>query len=243
MSEMNTSAQPAGFDLAALQHAATSIRHPLARTLLLLTFTAGLVDAVSYLALGHVFTANMTGNIVLLGFGIAGNGGLPVVAPVVSLAAFLVGAWGGGTLARRTERRHLRHLAWALGGEAVLLGGAAVLAAVIDLHPSTVSADIVIALLALAMGLRSATVRRIGVSDLTTVVLTITLTALAADSPLAGGSGNGSTRRVGAVAAMLSGAAVGALLLRASAAVPLVLAAALALLAAVLYPRAARRGG
>jgi uncharacterized membrane protein YoaK (UPF0700 family) len=43
------------------------------------------VDAVSYLGLGRVFTANMTGNIVLLGLGIAGSEGLPVVAPLVSL--------------------------------------------------------------------------------------------------------------------------------------------------------------
>jgi uncharacterized membrane protein YoaK (UPF0700 family) len=122
MSEMTSSAQPGGFHLGALQRAATSVRHPLARTLLLLTFTAGLVDAVSYLALGHVFTANMTGNIVLLGFGIAGSGGLPVVAPLVSLAAFLVGACAGGALARRTEDRHLKHVAWALGCEGSLIG-------------------------------------------------------------------------------------------------------------------------
>ena len=50
-----------------------------------------MVDAVSYLGIGHVFTANMTGNVVLLGFGIAGSGGLPVVAPLISLAAFLIG--------------------------------------------------------------------------------------------------------------------------------------------------------
>jgi uncharacterized membrane protein YoaK (UPF0700 family) len=243
MSETTSSAQPAGFDLGALRKAATSVRHPLARTLLLLTFTAGVVDAVSYLALGHVFTANMTGNIVLLGFGIAGSGGLPVVAPLVSLGAFLAGASVGGALARRTAGRHLKHVVWAFGLEASLIGAATVLAAAIDLHPNTVAADIVIALLAVAMGLRSATVRRIGVADLTTIVLTMTLTALAADSPVAGGSGDGSTRRVAAVAAMLGGALVGALLLRVSAAVALGLAAGLALLAAVLYPAAARRGG
>ena len=69
------------------ERAARSIKHPLARTLLVLTFTTGLVDATSYLGLGHVFAANMTGNIVFLGFGIAGSGGLPVVAPLISLAA------------------------------------------------------------------------------------------------------------------------------------------------------------
>jgi uncharacterized membrane protein YoaK (UPF0700 family) len=118
-----------------------------------------------------------------------------------------------------------------------------VLGGVIDVRPSTLAGDIVIALLALAMGIRSATVRRIGVPDLTTTVLTMTLTALAADSPLAGGSGSGSTRRIAAVAAMLSGALVGALLLKASVAPPLALAAGAALSAAALYPAAARRGG
>src|ERR1019366_10625540 len=89
------------FDEDALKRGVASVRHPLTRALLVLTFTTGLVDAVSYLALGHVFTANMTGNIVLLGFGIAGSGGLPVLAPLVSLGAFLVGAGAGGVLAKR----------------------------------------------------------------------------------------------------------------------------------------------
>src|SRR6059036_1895436 len=88
------------------KRAARSIRHPLARTLLVLTFTTGLVDAVSFLGLGHVFTANMTGNVVFLGFGIAGSAGLPVVAPLVSLGSFLLGAGGGGVLAKRMGDRH-----------------------------------------------------------------------------------------------------------------------------------------
>src|ERR1700694_1000194 len=93
---MATSEQSASFAREWLKEATQSIQHPLTRALLLLTFTTGVVDAVSYLGLGHVFTANMTGNIVLLGFGIAGGTGLPVLAPLVSLAAFLVGAGAGG---------------------------------------------------------------------------------------------------------------------------------------------------
>src|SRR3954469_16177891 len=91
------------------------IHDPLARALLVLTFSTGLVDAVSYLGLGRVFTANMTGNIVLLGFGIAGSGGLPVVAPLVSLGAFLIGSAVGGVLAARTGARHAQHVARAFG--------------------------------------------------------------------------------------------------------------------------------
>src|ERR1700744_2240775 len=92
------------------QRAAGNINHPLTRALLTLTFTTGLVDGVSYLGLGHVFTANMTGNIVLLGFGIAGGYHLPVLAPIVSLLAFLVGAGFGGVLAKRRATVHHVHM-------------------------------------------------------------------------------------------------------------------------------------
>jgi len=240
---MSVSAAAAGAEHASLgQRAGRSIRHPLARTLLLLTFTTGLVDAASYLGLGHVFTANMTGNIVFLGFGIAGSGGLPVVAPLVSLGAFLAGAGAGGVLAARMADHHPRHFAWALAIEASLIAVAAVLAGAIDVQPNALSGDAVIALVALAMGLRNATIRRIAVPDLTTTVLTMTLTGLAADSPLFGGTGKGSTRRIAAVLAMLTGALAGALLLNTSLVLPLAAAGALALVALLLYIPAARRG-
>jgi uncharacterized membrane protein YoaK (UPF0700 family) len=218
-----------------------SLRHPLARALLALTFSTGLVDAVSYLGLGRVFTANMTGNVVLLGFGIAGSGGLPVVAPLVSLCAFFGGSAVGGALAVRTRERHAQHVAGALAIEVGLVLAAAVIAVVTDVRPSTVSGDAVIALLALAMGVRNATVRRLGVPDLSTTVLTLTLTGLAADSRLAGGSGQGSVRRLAAALAMLSGAVAGALLLEIDLVVPLLAAAALALLVALAYVPLARR--
>jgi uncharacterized membrane protein YoaK (UPF0700 family) len=238
------SAHPAGARAdrgAVAGRAASSIRHPLARALLVMTFTTGLVDAVSYLGLGRVFTANMTGNIVLLGFGVAGGYGLPVVAPLVSLAAFLVGSAAGGMLARAIGDRHVQHIARALWIETGLVLLATIVAAATDVRPSTVSGDVVIALLALAMGVRNATVRRLAVPDLTTTVLTMTLTGLAADARIAGGSGEGSVRRVAAVLAMLLGAVAGALLLEISLVPPLLAAAALALLVAVVYVPIARR--
>ncbi len=228
-------------DPEAVKRAAGSIRHPLTRALLTLTFTTGLVDAVSYLGLGRVFAANMTGNIVLLGFGVAGSGGLPVVAPLVSLGAFLAGALGGGVLARRMKDHHPAHIARALAIEVSLIVVAAVLAALISERPNSFSDDLLIALLALAMGVRNATVRGIGVPDLTTTVLTMTLTGFAADSRVAGGTGKGTTRRMSAVGAMFLGALVGALLLKISLAVPLALAAALALVTWLVYVPAARR--
>ena len=134
----------------------------------------------------------MTGNIVLLGFGIAGSGGLPVVAPLVSLGAFLVGSAVGGVLAVDDRRLVMRSTSPARSGSrSALILAAAIVAAATDVRPSTLAGDAVIALLALAMGVRNATVRRLAVPDLTTTVLTMTLTGLAADSRVAGGSGAG----------------------------------------------------
>src|SRR6476620_258222 len=134
MNETSVGRQPR-FDTESLRQAAASLRHPLTRALLVLTLTTGLVDAVSYLALGRVFTANMTGNVVLLGFGIAGSGGLPVVAPIVSLAAFLIGAGAGGALVRRMVDRHPVLVARALAIEVSLLVIAAVVEAATTVHP------------------------------------------------------------------------------------------------------------
>ncbi|MEA2147213.1 MAG: hypothetical protein QOG59_2800 [Solirubrobacteraceae bacterium] len=218
-----------------------SLRHPLTRALLMLTFTTGLVDAVSYLALGRVFAANMTGNIVLLGFGIARSGGLSVVAPIVSLVSFLAGAGAGGMLAKRIGDHHPVLVARALGIEVSLIALAAVLAATLTVQPGHASGYVLISLMALAMGIRNAAVRKLGVPDLTTTVLTMTLTGLAADSPPAGGSGKGSARRLAAILAMFAGALTGALLLKASLWVPLGAAAGLGLATWLFYVPAAGR--
>ena len=103
---MSSSATTGAAAPAPVAAAAASLGHPLTLSLLALTFTTGLIDAASYLGLGHVFTANMTGNVVLLGFGIAGAAGLPVLSPLVSLAAFLLGAVAGGMIAARIAERH-----------------------------------------------------------------------------------------------------------------------------------------
>jgi uncharacterized membrane protein YoaK (UPF0700 family) len=220
--------------------AAASLKHPLTLSLLTLTFTTGLIDAASYLGLGRVFTANMTGNVVLLGFGIAGAAGLPVVAPLISLAAFLLGAASGGVLAQRIGGRHQVYLRAALLIEFTLIATAAVLAAVIDVHPNRFSGDAIVVLLAFAMGIRNSAVRRIAVPDLTTTVLTQTLTGLASDSRLAGGTGKGTARRVSAAATMLAGAVVGALMVKTSLSLPLSCAAVIALVAGTGYAKVAQ---
>lgn len=67
----------------------------LVAVLLGLTVVSGLIDAVSYLGLGHVFTANMTGNVVVLGFAAAGAPGFSVPHTLTSLCCFLLGAVAG----------------------------------------------------------------------------------------------------------------------------------------------------
>ncbi|HEY2652200.1 MAG TPA: DUF1275 family protein [Solirubrobacteraceae bacterium] len=135
-------------------------------------------------------------------------------------------------------------MARALGIEVSLLAAAAVVARVTTVRPGDAAAYALIALMAFAMGVRNAAVRRIAVPDLTTTVLTMTLTGLAAESRPAGGSGKGSVRRIAAVLTMLAGAVCGALLLKSRLFAPLALAAALALATWLVYvPAAIRLGG
>lgn len=214
-----------------------TLRDPLTRALLALTFTTGLIDAVSYLGMGHVFAANMTGNIVLLGFGIAHAGGLPVVAPIVSLGSFLFGATLAGRVVKRIRSDRATLVSDVLAVEVGLLAIAAVLAATATIRPGALAAYVMLAVMACAMGVRNAVVRHLAVPDLTTTVLTMTLTGLAAESPLAGGTGDGSLRRIVAVAAMLAGALSGALLLKLVLYVPLALATVMALGTWMMYAR------
>jgi uncharacterized membrane protein YoaK (UPF0700 family) len=190
----------------------------------LFTAVTGLIDAVSYIALGHIFTANMTGNIVLLGFALAGVPGLSALRSLTAFAAFFVGALIGGRLATRLAP--LSSHRWrmtASGFEALFLLGAT-LASIVSIPFDSTRMYAVIVLTALAMGLRNATVRRIALPDLTTTVLTLTITGLAADSSFAGGSDPRWQRRVMSILLMFAGAVVGALLLRHSLALPLAMA-------------------
>lgn len=214
----------------------------LIRTLLALTLISGLVDAVSYLGLGHVFTANMTGNVVVLGFAAAGAAGFSIVASLVSLAAFLLGAVCAGRVTTVLHDRG-RRLLLAMSVEAVLIAAAAAIAAGTSSISTSWPRYIVIAVLAFAMGVRNATVRRIAVPDMTTTVLTMTLTGLAADSGLAGGDGRGTARRVSSVAAMLAGAvAGGAMFLHVGGGLPLLVSALIVAAALVAFWRGGAAG-
>ena len=221
---------------------ATRRVEPLLLALSLLTLVTGLVDAACYLGLGRVFTANMTGNVVLLAFGATGAQGLPVLAPTVSLGVFLVGATAGGRLASNlvgpagaevpaSVRR--RWVTITLLLELGLVAVAGVVALGLPVGGGGARRYVVIALLAAALGLQNATVRRLAVPDVTTTVLTLTLTGLAADSWLAAGHGPRAGRRLAAVGLMAAGALAGALLLRVDVALPVLAAAVVIALAAV----------
>jgi uncharacterized membrane protein YoaK (UPF0700 family) len=182
----------------------------LAALLLTLTVVTGVVDAVSFLGLGRVFVANMTGNVVFVGFAAAGEASLSVLASLTAVAAFLVGALAGGRLARVEDDRGHRVLYRATVVQAALVAVAVVLSATLEGTRS--GSELLIVVLGVAMGLQNAAVRRIGAPDLTTTVLTMTLTGFAADSKAAGGRGAHPLRKVAAVAAMLVGAFAGGLL-------------------------------
>jgi uncharacterized membrane protein YoaK (UPF0700 family) len=198
---------------------------------LALTFVTGVVDATSYLSLGHVFVANMTGNVVFLGFGIAGAGGISVSASLTALASFLVGGVVGGRVANALAGDRDRHLRVAIGIQTVLVAAALVVAAAAGDDVEATARYSLIALLAAGMGIQNAAARKLAVPDLTTTVLTLTLTGVASDSRLAGGSGARIGRRGLSVVSMLLGALIGGLLvLHVDDAAPLGLAAALLLL-------------
>ncbi|MFI1499850.1 YoaK family protein [Streptomyces platensis] len=185
-------------------------RHgPLPPLMLLLTVATGVVDAVSYLGLGHVFVANMTGNVVFLGFALAGAAGLSATASLVSLASFLTGALAGGRLGNRMAAHRGRLLAAATAVQTVLTAAAAATAAASDGDARYA----LIVLLGLGMGLQNAVARRLGVPDLTTTVLTLTLTGLAADSAPAGAAAPRQGRRILSALAMLLGGVAGAALI------------------------------
>ncbi|MFF3069619.1 YoaK family protein [Kitasatospora sp. NPDC057936] len=208
-------------------------RHgPLVPLLLVLTVVTGVVDAVSYLALGHVFVANMTGNVVFLGFALAGAANLSATASLAALAAFLVGALAGGRLADRLPEHRGRLLRAAVAAQAALVVVSTVLAAAAG-HTADPVRYALIGLLALAMGGQNAVVRSLKVPDLTTTVLTMTITALAAD--------RSGPRRLASAVWMLAGALLGALLvLHTNVPTALALASALLVAVAAVLHRASR---
>ena len=216
--------------------------------MLALTFSTGVVDAVGYLGLDRVFVGNMTGNVVVLGMAVAGAEDLPVLGPALAFLAFLAGAALGGRVLRGQPAAWTARTTVLLSSVGVVVAGCAITLLALDVHPA--SSDhpgprwllTVTCLLAAAMGVQAGVARTLAVKDVTTVVVTSTMTALAAESTLGAGSGGTAwRRRAGAIVLIALGALAGAGLLRVHLGAGLGLAALIVLGTAVGGHLAARR--
>ena len=146
----------------------------------------------------------MTGNVVFLGFALAGAPDISIGGSLVALAAFLLGALLGGKLNERwgSHRGDLFALATAI--EVPLLAFAALLSLI-----AAANGTAILAALGITMGIQNAIARKMALPDVTTTVLTMTLTGLAADSSIVGGSNPRFVRRITAVLTMFAGALLG----------------------------------
>ncbi len=194
-----------------------ALRRDIARThlvlMLALTFSTGVIDAVGFLGLDRVFTGNMTGNVVILGMALTGVDGLPVLGPFLALIGFLAGAAVGGR-ALRTFDAGWSHKTTVLFAAVAMTLTVSAVVATYESEPPSVLAYSITGALGAAMGLQAAVARHIAVKDVTTVVVTSTITGLAADT-FAGGEGlNYWKRRMGAILLIGAGACAGALLLQ-----------------------------
>ena len=177
--------------------------------LYLITGVCGFVDAACFLSMGGVFAEIMTGNLLFLCFAIGtGQPILGVTKYLLVIAAFLLGALAGGRLLRGplAEQRIGFAVEWAF------LVIALALTAILQPREAGLERDVVTSLLAFAMGMQNALVRRHGVPDLATNVMTLTATALVADSAVAGGYNENWRRRSVSIAIFLVSGTAGAAL-------------------------------
>jgi len=211
-----------------------------------MTAVTGLVDAVSFLSLGSVFTANMTGNILLLAFATARVPGLSVARSSTALVAFFLGAILGGRItSRATADSRIRFAAQAFVFEVIFLSAASLCSIGYrsDLLGNSLQPLVLIAFTGLAMGTRNAAVRKLAIPDMTTTVLTLTVTGIAADSSLANGNNPRLPRRVASVVAIFLGAALGAIVIRYSISAALGLATAISIVCSAALFRSLRASG
>jgi uncharacterized membrane protein YoaK (UPF0700 family) len=192
-----------------------SSRAELSRDALLigLTFAAGVVDAISYLGLGQIFTANMTGNVVFLALAVGERSLLTALHSAGALLGFCVGAVLAGRVLLRprppgTWPRRVTLLLW--GQLACLSAFALLWAGASGNLGGGGRVYVLIGLSSIGMGMQNAVARHLAVPGLTTTVVTMALTGFMVDLPALGISGPAQRRAGWAVLALFSGAAVGA---------------------------------
>ncbi len=182
--------------------------------LLLLTFATGLADAISILVLGHVFVANMTGNVIFLGFWLAPKSSIDLTAVVVAFPTFVCTTVVSGRLSRYFGDRARPWITTVLATEIALLVALSVLGGQGVLRYHDNSKLIMIGLLAVTFGLQHSSARQFGIQELSTTVLTSTIAGLGLDSRLAGGTGAREKLRLSVVFTMCAGAFLGATMSR-----------------------------
>jgi uncharacterized membrane protein YoaK (UPF0700 family) len=183
-----------------------------------LAFSSGVVDVISFLAFGRVFTAFMTGNIVFLGLGAVSSDGPDVGRVAVAVVAFAGGVLLSARIVSPVQDKAFevwpRRVSVALSAVAVaqasfLVGWIAALG-----HPSTAVGDILVGLSAFAMGIQMDAVRSLRIAEISTTAATATLVSFVNDIAHWSHSSAGDRGlRPRIIVAMAVGAAVGALLL------------------------------
>ena len=219
---------------------------PMVLLTLALSVTTGFVDAIGVLAMGQVFLANMAGNLVFLGFAFAGSPAFDAQLLAFSLGGFVVGVLVAGIVAGFPAARSLRHTLLVAGfveGSMLAAGAAIAVSSGVEVGDYVPRPELcaIIFLTALAMGLRTGTVRRIGFPELAPTVLTLAMSGLAP-----GSLSSRRSHRIICTGTMFAGALVGAVMvLRDGLATALLVAAALivsATVMAVTHPDFPREG-
>lgn len=149
--------------------------------MLLLCMSAGMVDVIGYLGLGHVLTANMTGNIVLLGIAIARAQEFVVLRALLALIGFIAGNAIAAHMIGHVQTKNgwSSRVTTVFTVESILL----LLFAIAMISPySEQLSYLLIAILAAAMGMQTTAARRIGIAGISTTVLTNNLAAVVEDA-------------------------------------------------------------
>jgi uncharacterized membrane protein YoaK (UPF0700 family) len=183
--------------------------------LMALTVSSGAIDAISFLALGKVFTAFMTGNIVFLGLLVAGAGGPDLVAVLLAMLAFGAGIYVSACIVESSEVSGLwpARVTVALGLSLLAHAGFLAVWLASDGQPSAGATDVLLGLGALAMGMQSAAVKRLQVEGVYTTAATATVIFLVECFVTWPVTAAARRRLAGVVVALFVGATAGGLLL------------------------------
>ncbi|WP_291426660.1 YoaK family protein [Deinococcus sp.] len=190
----------------------------------LLTVSTGLIDAATVLG-SSVFAANMTGNLVFLGFSLGGSSDYSVPSSLAAIFGFLLGAFVAGRLIR--DKLTARKAGLALGIQTVFILLGAGLAWLTKAGESdSWGRWLMLILLGVAMGLQNTvSIKKSALDDMKTTVMTLTLAGMAADL------GRGKTDKLGvrlfSVLLLVVGAVTGALIYYSAGLVATILATAL----------------